>query len=86
MKKTNNKKFETRTVEIKKTVLLDEFGNEDTRSFKGSLFNQPLSWVGFSIAFILAPLLGVVGLHGILVAIVFIIGSLLAVYGQKHKL
>jgi hypothetical protein len=86
MKKINKGKFETRTVEIKKTVYLDEDGNEDRRTFKGALFNQPIMGIGLIIAFILSPLLGVVGVHGILTGIVFIIGCLIAAYGERHKL
>ena len=85
MKKTNKAKFETRTVEIKKTVLLDEFGNEDRRSFKGSLFNQPITWVGFFIAYIFAPLLAVfTNIHGIFSGLLFVIGNFIAIYSDRQ--
>jgi hypothetical protein len=85
MKKSNKAKFETRTVEIKKTVLLDEFGNEDTLSFKGSLFNQPITWVGFFIAYIFAPALtALTNIHGIFPGLLFIIGNFIAIYSNRQ--
>ncbi len=80
VKKDRRKVIKTK---VEKEVMVDELGLEDTQSFKGALFNRPLTSVGFFL-FILGPIVAVY--NGFFGGFIWIVGCVIAAYGSGKRL
>jgi hypothetical protein len=79
------KKYKFTKKKVEKDALVDQYGNEDTSSVQGAIYNRPVGVIGIAL-FLLGPGIGVFTDSSFVGGFIWVIGCILLHLSETKKI